>query len=213
MNPTQKIQTEGDSLCVSLINGSKKAAQFARLVVDTHGINADMIKVDIQALVDRHFSKAACSADDARLAAYASFRGAFVPKRINSYLVDGKGGLLNISFADPDGTPKDSKARFVTVTYRTPEQVEQEAKQAARDESKARADEIHAAEQDKLTQELTRAALTAEDVVKILQGYMPELTTLSEQDVVAAWTTLLTQQAEHAEGIKKAEQAKQSKAA
>jgi DNA repair exonuclease SbcCD nuclease subunit len=207
MNTNKTIQEAGNTLCVDLINGSKKAATFARLVVVTHGADIDAMETDILALVTRHFSKEACKADKARLAAYAAFRGAFVPDRINSYHVDDIGGLLNISFADPDGTPKDSKARFVTCTYRTPEQVEQDAIKANRVESKARADEQHEVEQTAIKADMVRATLTADDIVKLLEGQLPELTTLTPADIVAAWITKLEAKQVLREQNQRAEQA------
>jgi hypothetical protein len=207
MKTTLNIQEQGDKLAIDLINGQKKASKFVRLVVDTHGINAAAIRDDVQALVDRHFSKAACSADAARLAAYASFRSAFTNKRLNSYLVDGKGGMLFISFKDPDGTPKDSKARFVTVDYKTPKQVENEAIQAARKESKAAAMVKMAQQEQEAEREILKASATAADIVKLLERRLPEITALTAVDIVAEWSAQLAQKAEHAAGMAKVQAA------
>ena len=212
MNTNLKIQEQGNKLAIDLINGQKKASQFVRLVVDTHGINAESICNDVLALINRHFSKAACSADAARLAAYASFRGAFTNKRLNSYLVDGKGGMLFISFKDPEGTPKDSKARFVTVDYKTPEQVEKEAEQAARVESKAAAVVKAAKQEQEAERDILKASATAADIVALLKRRLPEITALSAADVVAEWSAQLTQEAEHAAGIVKAQAASRKSA-
>ena len=212
MNTNLKIQEQGNKLAIDLINGQKKASQIVRLVVDTHGINAEAICNDVLALINRHFSKAACSADAARLAAYASFRGAFTNKRLNSYLVDGKGGMLFISFKDPEGTPKDSKARFVTVDYKTPEQVEKEAEQAARVESKAAAVIKAAKQEQEAERDILKASATAADIVALLKRRLPEITALSAADVVAEWNSQLIQEAEHAAGIVKAQAASRKSA-
>ena len=207
MNTDKTIQDNGNKLCIDLINGSKQTAKFVREVIAVAGNDTDMIQTNVQALVDRHYSKLACSADPARLAAYAVFRAAWTAKLINSYHVDGDGGLLFVSFKDPEGTPKDSKARFVTVIYKTPAEVEQEAQQASREEAKQAAEVKQDAEQREQEAATAQAARTADQVLDLMLNYMPTITALKPEDIYKAWQDRVAFQADQEAAKLRAEKA------
>ena len=187
MNTNETIQTGGTKLANELKAGNRGTAAFVKLVADTHGIDVQAMQADILAVVNREFSKTLCSASEPALAAYASFRGAFTTKRFNRYVVDGAGGIVTVSFSDPEGTPKDSKARFVTCTYLSPTALEVQAKQAERDASKLQADVRKKEEQHKEEKDVTRAAMTAQQVLKRMLSLIPEISALSENDVFDYW--------------------------
>ena len=93
----------------------------------------------------------------------------------------------------------------------TPEQCEQASKQQARIASKEAADEKHEAEQAEIKADMVRAALTADDVVKLLEGHLPEITALTAVDVVSAWVAKLEAKQVLAEQNRRADAAKKLK--
>jgi len=181
LQTTQEIQTAFDQVIAGDTATGIKYADIFRLTVQTHGSNAEAIRVELQAVIDRNYNSDVISSRPERRDSYRNFKRAAASDRVTKYLPESNTGGLFITFDTVD------KVSTVTVTYKSIEKMEADNKQAARVASKEVADAKHEQEQREAQALIMRTSATAADILKLITGYLPEITTLTMADVFAEY--------------------------
>ena len=185
MKLNQKIQENFTAVIHADSTIGIKYADCYRDTFKLHGTDVDAVCKELQAVIDREFNPVLMSARPELKEVYRNFGRAGRVDRINKYHTEA--GVVTLSFA----TDKDTKVITVSGSYKTPAQCERESRKLALQASKEAADEKHAQEQAQAERETLRASATAGDVVKLLRGYLPEISALTEADIVAEWVSIL----------------------
>ena len=159
-----------------------KYADCYRELITRNGIDTVALQADTQAVLDKYYNADITGCRPSHKGSYRNFKRAAKSDRVTKYLPEGNSGGLFFTFNTSDGVST------VTVVYKTIERMENDSKRKARVASKEAADTVQEDERKEAQALTMRTSVTADQALALMLAFLPEITTLTQDDVFKAWS-------------------------